>query len=692
MHISEQFKGGDEGQPMRSPMVTQTMVPTVVPHRQSLFDRYTDSWCPELSALVLSSACTIAIYAVLGAFDGRPNPSFKYGLTLNALISILATTSKVALIFAVSNALSQLKWVWFNGDNNHRLLDAELFDEASRGPLGAIKILGSSPARSPVTLLGALLILIALAFDPFVQQIVSYDTKLQYAQTNQAAMIQAQFPSMEIGMQIENSTALKTAINAGFFTTKFEWEPSCSTGNCTWPDFQTITWCGRCEKDESWTQSGQCSLEFVADELSPPSFQEEILTDILVYDQYLSRNCTYRSDKRYHTNEVNNTVDFRFHYSVNATDNGTARISEGLQIDWLKTRSVGLNDISWAIDETELKADGVSYLSIDDEPIVELSFFKFELQQDLTISMSASSCYLDICHQRHNLSVENGVVRPNLLEQERMKKSAQGINLAAFNNPEELPAIYQYMLCYQPPDQPPFNMTEHIPYKNNQTLFLTDTDTTPFTFCDRVGGFDSLNSGIMESYWTGNETATTSLGSTEDFTIQQEGLTAEKYWTALDDTLESDNWTATSGPHMDRLLDVGAESVIDNVAASLTKILLDPQFNINGSRDVNGELGTVVTLVNVRWEWLILPAALCLGGIAFVSLAILATWRSRAPLWKSSLNALLYHGIKLDESDGYAPLRTIPDMDRHAAATRAWLDTTSHDRQILRTSTVKPHG
>ncbi|KAK5951158.1 hypothetical protein OHC33_007911 [Knufia fluminis] len=660
MHISEQFKGGDEGQPMKSPMVTQTLVPTVVPHHQSLFDRYTDSWCPELSALVLSSTCTIAIYAVLGAFDGKPNPSFKYGLTLNALISILATTSKVALIFAVSNALSQLKWVWFNGDNNHRLLDAELFDEASRGPLGAIKILGSSPARSPVTLLGR--------------------------------YIQAQFPSMEIGMQIENSTALKTAINAGFFTTKFEWEPSCSTGNCTWPDFQTITWCGRCEKDESWTQSGQCSLKLAADELSPPSFQEEILTDILVYDQYLSRNCTYKSDKSYHTNEVNNTLDFRFHYSINATGNGTERISEGLQIDWLKTRSVGLNDISWAIDQTELKANGVSYQSIDDEPIVELGFFEFELQQDLTISMSASSCYLDICHQNHNLAVENGVVKPNLLEQKRMKKSAQGINLAAFNNPEELPAIYQYMLCYQPPDQPPFNMTEHIPYKNNQTLFLAATDITPFTFCDRVGGFDSLNSGIMESYWTGNETATTSLGDTEDLAIQQEGLTAEKYWTALEDSLESDNWTATSGPHMDRLLDVGADSVINNVAASLTKILLDPQFNIDGPREVNGELGTVVTLVKVRWEWLILPAALCLGGIAFVSLAILATWRSRAPLWKSSLNALLYHGINLDESDGHAPLRTIPDMDRHAAATRAWLDITSHDRQILRTSTVKPHG
>lgn len=134
--------------------------------RPSLLDRYKNSWWPEIAALCLSSLSTIAIFAVLGAFDGKSNPSLAYDLTLNATISILATTSKVSLMFAVSNTLGQSKWIWFSGRSSRQLLDAETIDDASRGPLGAAIML-ITRTRKSIGSIGATLILLALADDPF---------------------------------------------------------------------------------------------------------------------------------------------------------------------------------------------------------------------------------------------------------------------------------------------------------------------------------------------------------------------------------------------------------------------------------------------------------------------------------------------------------------------------------------------
>lgn len=73
------------------------------------WDRYCESWWPEVAAVGLSAACIIAIAVVLATFNGKPAPALSYGLTLNAIVSVLATTSKAAMIFAISSALGQLK-------------------------------------------------------------------------------------------------------------------------------------------------------------------------------------------------------------------------------------------------------------------------------------------------------------------------------------------------------------------------------------------------------------------------------------------------------------------------------------------------------------------------------------------------------------------------------------------------------
>lgn len=59
-----------------------------------------------------------------------------------------------------------------------RLDHLQTFDNASRGPLGAFKFFWRSPSRSPLPWVGCIVTLLAIAIDPFTQQILRFDTRL----------------------------------------------------------------------------------------------------------------------------------------------------------------------------------------------------------------------------------------------------------------------------------------------------------------------------------------------------------------------------------------------------------------------------------------------------------------------------------------------------------------------------------
>jgi hypothetical protein len=69
-----------------------------------------------------------------------PLPPADFRDELNAIISILATAAKGALLLPVAEAISQHKWLWFRR-SQRKLQDIETFDNASRGPWGALTML-----------------------------------------------------------------------------------------------------------------------------------------------------------------------------------------------------------------------------------------------------------------------------------------------------------------------------------------------------------------------------------------------------------------------------------------------------------------------------------------------------------------------------------------------------------------------
>lgn len=71
-------------------------------------------WWQEIVSLVFSIACTAAMVIVLIEFDGKVLSSWAWYISPNAVVSILSTGSKAAMILPVGECISQLKWIYLD--------------------------------------------------------------------------------------------------------------------------------------------------------------------------------------------------------------------------------------------------------------------------------------------------------------------------------------------------------------------------------------------------------------------------------------------------------------------------------------------------------------------------------------------------------------------------------------------------
>ncbi|KAJ2894331.1 hypothetical protein MKZ38_007727 [Zalerion maritima] len=193
----------------------------------------TETWYYELISLSLSLTAFASAILLLSFQDGRPAGEWRFGagvggngagtISLNTVIAVLGAVSRASLAFAVGGALGQGKWNWFTrkgrgrGGNpeggtrgtegistgtydyeeevslkrgggaegekgimmvGDRLDRFDKFEEASRGPWGSVRLLGSL-WWTHWTSLGALAMIIMLGFEAFLQAIVSYEGQLR---------------------------------------------------------------------------------------------------------------------------------------------------------------------------------------------------------------------------------------------------------------------------------------------------------------------------------------------------------------------------------------------------------------------------------------------------------------------------------------------------------------------------------
>ncbi|PGG96231.1 hypothetical protein AJ79_09667 [Helicocarpus griseus UAMH5409] len=185
---------------------------------------------------------------LLHTYDGRDWP---YAVTLNTVISILVTMMKAALVVPLAEGISQLKWSWFNKPS--RLYDLALLDAASRGPLGAGKVIFQF-APCHLMSLGCLAIMIATVIGPFAQQVVGIKTGSVSTLENTSSIpicdsttyndiVPGRGPGLN---RVPVSTM--AAIYNGIYENQINSSvaPKCSSGNCTFPKYQSLGVCSQC--------------------------------------------------------------------------------------------------------------------------------------------------------------------------------------------------------------------------------------------------------------------------------------------------------------------------------------------------------------------------------------------------------------------------------------------------------------
>lgn len=128
-------------------------------------------WLFEITSLLIALGCFIGMIAI---YHHTSNEKLLGHADLIAYANVLGKITSVALILPVTEALGQLKWHWFHKAN--AMWDFEIFDKATRGPWGAFLLLYRTRGRS-LAALGAMLVLLLLANDSFLQRVIDLPSR-----------------------------------------------------------------------------------------------------------------------------------------------------------------------------------------------------------------------------------------------------------------------------------------------------------------------------------------------------------------------------------------------------------------------------------------------------------------------------------------------------------------------------------
>ncbi|KAH8900290.1 hypothetical protein GQ53DRAFT_741222 [Thozetella sp. PMI_491] len=217
------------------------------------------SWWTEILLLLFSTALLAAMIILFWKLDGTELNAWSAAISINSVTSILSVAFQIALMGVVGSCLSQGKWTWFRSRAGP-IKGFLAFDDASRGPLGAISLLWwLKSLHWPA--LGAWVMLLMLGFDPFLQAVIDYDGDLVVRQGSNSTLGRSGAISFGSNLgsaiyssavhNIKSDIGFSSSILAGFSdssTSNTDQPPSlsCNTGNCTWAEYSTIEICSSC--------------------------------------------------------------------------------------------------------------------------------------------------------------------------------------------------------------------------------------------------------------------------------------------------------------------------------------------------------------------------------------------------------------------------------------------------------------
>ncbi|KAI0833936.1 hypothetical protein F5Y06DRAFT_290143 [Hypoxylon sp. FL0890] len=562
-------------------------------------------WKWEIGACFLILIAIFAILATLYPHEGRPQPNWPYLISVNSLLSVYGAVLKAALAYIVGSGISQLQWRWYARERP--LFDLVRYDSAGRGPLGSLRWLWANHLRQPLTAFGAILTIVAIAIDPFIQQLVLYDGCSIPQDDGLAALPRTNYfenTGVHIGAGDASVTPeLQAAVNSGVFSAGQPVNFSCSTGNCTFPDtFATVGYCSRCRDVSDIVQFNQ-----------------------RCYQSYQNRSTPVPcSSSDEGAGGQNLTALIPGGISVNTT-------ALGGQPDVAAMGFTESGEIQFLINKANFSDTGYT---IGGQNKTVLGCNDPELNNTWPCrGWGAASCTLEPCVRVYQSSINAGVLSETVLEDSvgtgwggtGQRKPVMGLVDTKCITPQERDGLIKDGYKIDP-------STRWLGYNTTTEVTLTMPAEAPFPTSlsthNCLYNLDYLtNAALFRNYLV------------EFFTGTISGQWAEGGCCAgfdgPQDLLSFFNFSDVDFKDVDKRF--------GNVADSLTKFVRE-NGNPNRSVYATGQVLRYETCLNVQWSWIAMPVSLATLTLVFFILTIITTERHHLPIWKSNPLAFVFHG------------------------------------------------
>ena len=580
--------------------------------------------------------------------QGKPLPQWPYQISVNTLISIYAVVLKVTVLLVTAEGLGQLKWRRFQGDRP--LNDLVKYDQATRGPLGRHHL----RLRHPLSSVGALITVVVLAVDPFGVQIIHY-----YDCSVPMAGLQATIPRTNVKFPINskvNSTDvefdLRAAINAGMTSPNVLVSPTCLTGNCTFmKEYGTIAYCSSCT---------------------------EVTGDLTVQSRVVQSN--YTNIFAVSINETNGTTHQSFSgpaFLANTNVLIQTSLPSGLSISSFPGATFNFSTMGVNTQQNDI---GNSYrveivvgkqVQLFDPATGQLPTGCNESSTNDTWyckGYGAASCSLAPCVRTYTSTIEAGQLYETSVSTSNHELSSWGymVPVPSESSDPEMWPLYSSMVdttCLSEYER--LSLSKAGYHLDPSTRWLAynltfDPDDSDLTCQDTVNEPNDISSQCQNV--SDNAPFPESMLSHECLYILDNMFVGSLWSDYLDDffqgTVEGeallDSINDIKGPqNLQTLYNYGNVSfdrvneTFQNISKSITKYIRQNALG-KWSNPAEGVVMHDQTCLSVRWPWLTFPAVLVLLTVIFFVAMMINTrpTRGRAPIWKSSLLALLFHGFE----------------------------------------------
>lgn len=636
-HAPDNTTSGDSEKLDNHNSFVEEIIPTQRSKRHEFWE-----WKTELLFSLFFIVILGAMVGTIYPFHGKPRPQWPFKLSINALVSVYAVIFKAALISVVTSSISQSQWNWFTVERP--LYDFVRFDNAGREPLGALKWLWWNKLHQPAISLGAVIFGLAVAIDPFVQQLVQYvDCSINSAQNAElAAMPRTNFFNPIMFHQgalgdAAPSSAEEAAVLSGIFSPQNNINFNCLTGNCTFAlEYGTVGYCSSCDDVSS-------HLTFV-----------EICNPICNTTSTLPSGLSLSSAVN-----INGEVAF---LTMSPTNAGLFEIIVG------KTPY------------TDLMVDPTTFAPIPgcDDPATNNTW--------RCRGYGAASCSFNPCVRTYKASITTGRLSESMVDHSDPELSwgtssnvitneyGQSFILGMIDtkciSPEENNDLTNLGYVVDPQSRwLPYNLTFDTDFNISQAVPLDATFPLSLLVHKCLYMINkSFLIGFFEyflySLFSGTVTGQMSEDIAVDFGGSQVPMQIYNF--------SHNDFDSING-------------IFSNAANALTSHIRENGEG-NYSDPALGAASHFAICVQINWAWISFPVALASLTLVLLGFSINATTKEQAPIWKSSVLAFIFHGpgsTQYYDNSGpnsppratqKSPLNTVSSMEKSAKRMRVVLD------------------